>query len=372
MQLTHLEHIEDNLMEHPDLVVTALEQMTEKSGKYSLKWDGAPALVFGKHPDHGRFFMGTKSVFNKQPKINYTVNDVMANHGDNSELASRLMYVFVALKRAYELANEWRVLQADLLFCRSDVQVISYNQCTFCPNTLTYQTVHNEVKEADIGLAIHTEYMRAAGSLELKDMTARPLGEPVVFDARVWLAPVSARANGYLHSCYAHNTASAMRKHDAIFVKEKIIDTELWSTYKVFYNSCIREQLMYESDHDVEHKAFTEWVIQRYANNMMKKKSHVGMKTQMYKLDEMLGLLHDPKVKEHLAMFSQARFHVLEAKRKIMKELRNSSSVYAYYEDEATDHEGYVMDVNGSLMKLVDRRQFSMRNFAKNGNNYKK
>ena len=37
----------------------------------SVKWDGAPAIFTGINPDNGQFFVGTKSVFNKNPKINY-------------------------------------------------------------------------------------------------------------------------------------------------------------------------------------------------------------------------------------------------------------------------------------------------------------
>ena len=49
--------------------------------KVSVKWDGAPAIVFGTNPANGKFFVGTKSVFNKrQVKINYTNEDIDQNH----------------------------------------------------------------------------------------------------------------------------------------------------------------------------------------------------------------------------------------------------------------------------------------------------
>ena len=41
----------------------------------SVKWDGAPAVVCGVNPDNGKFFVGTKSVFAKNAKINYTKSD---------------------------------------------------------------------------------------------------------------------------------------------------------------------------------------------------------------------------------------------------------------------------------------------------------
>ena len=47
----------------------------------TVKWDGAPAIICGINPENGKFFVGTKSVFNKTPKINYNISDIRKNHG---------------------------------------------------------------------------------------------------------------------------------------------------------------------------------------------------------------------------------------------------------------------------------------------------
>ena len=39
----------------------------------------APAIVCGINPENNKFFVGTKSVFNRTPKINYTVSDINRN-----------------------------------------------------------------------------------------------------------------------------------------------------------------------------------------------------------------------------------------------------------------------------------------------------
>ena len=46
----------------------------------TVKWDGAPAIICGINPENKKFFVGTKSVFNKTPKINYSVSDISRNH----------------------------------------------------------------------------------------------------------------------------------------------------------------------------------------------------------------------------------------------------------------------------------------------------
>ena len=73
-QLKHLEHIEDEMLNHGvdgcTASVSAMKEMLKMLGKKpssgykQTKWDGAPSVVCGKHPITGRFFVGTKSVFN--------------------------------------------------------------------------------------------------------------------------------------------------------------------------------------------------------------------------------------------------------------------------------------------------------------------
>ena len=73
----HIEHPEDTILTG-DLSV--LDAFTADN-HYSVKIDGSPAIVWGTNPENGKFFVGTKSVFNKKvPRINYTVADIERNH----------------------------------------------------------------------------------------------------------------------------------------------------------------------------------------------------------------------------------------------------------------------------------------------------
>ena len=68
------------------------------------------AIICGVNPENGKFFVGTKSVFNKTPKINYT-----------QEILQETMSGVVADKLRVCLANLSRlnikgILQGDLLF----------------------------------------------------------------------------------------------------------------------------------------------------------------------------------------------------------------------------------------------------------------
>jgi hypothetical protein len=56
-----------------------------------MKYDGSPSIVFGHHPKNGKFFVATKSAFNKNPKINHTEKDIERNHGQPNFIVMKLL-----------------------------------------------------------------------------------------------------------------------------------------------------------------------------------------------------------------------------------------------------------------------------------------
>ena len=84
---THLEHIEDDVFNFGyagalnaiNFLKSLRDMLSENSGgnkiKLTTKWDGSPAIICGIHPENGKFFIGTKSVFNKDPKIMFNLED---------------------------------------------------------------------------------------------------------------------------------------------------------------------------------------------------------------------------------------------------------------------------------------------------------
>ena len=76
----HLELPEDSILYGRRTAIKAIKELVTVT-RLSVKWDGAPAIVFGINPSNGQFFVGTKSVFNKKrPKINYSPEDIDKNH----------------------------------------------------------------------------------------------------------------------------------------------------------------------------------------------------------------------------------------------------------------------------------------------------
>ena len=152
----HIEHPEDTILTG-DLSV--LDAFTADN-HYSVKIDGSPAIVWGTDPENGKFFVGTKSVFNKRtPKVNYSIQDIERNH-PNFELQSILIRCFNCLPR---IGFEGRVFQGDF------IGFGGYRD--YKPNAISY--TFDTVQNVGVVVAPHTEYK----GITLKDMNAEPLIE---------------------------------------------------------------------------------------------------------------------------------------------------------------------------------------------------
>src|SRR5210317_1591135 len=168
---THLEHLEDDIInrgskggENAINFLNSVRNMLAGSvgGKLnmSVKWDGAPAIFCGLNPENGKFFVGTKSVFNVSPKINYTPGDIRSNH--SGELANKLL---VCLRELPKLGLKG-VYQGDLLYTRGDLKIAAINgekMITFTPNTITYAVpaasdIGRKIARAKLGIVFHTVY----------------------------------------------------------------------------------------------------------------------------------------------------------------------------------------------------------------------
>jgi hypothetical protein len=168
---THLEHLEDDIINRGSdggrNAVSFLKSVRNMlagsaSGRVnmSVKWDGAPAIVAGRNPENGKFFVGTKSVFNKTPKINDTPGDIARNH--SGPVADKLRVCLKELKRL----GITGIYQGDLLFTKGDTKVANIDgerMITFTPNTITYavpvsSALGRKISRARLGIVFHTYY----------------------------------------------------------------------------------------------------------------------------------------------------------------------------------------------------------------------
>ena len=173
---THLEHLEDEIINNGSKgartainFLKSIKQMLQGGSggsTVSVKWDGAPAVFCGINPENGKFFVATKSLFNKTPKINYTNADIARNHG--GALADKLKD---CLKYLPSLGIKG-ILQGDLLFTDGDkktANVAGQRSIVFTPNTITYavpivksglfgSSLYDNINKAKLGIIFHTSY----------------------------------------------------------------------------------------------------------------------------------------------------------------------------------------------------------------------
>ena len=136
----HLEHLEDSIFDGRRAAVAAVKEVVF-CRKISVKWDGAPAIVFGTNPENGKFFVGTKSVFNKvKVKINYTHEDIDKNHTGPVADILRL-----CLRHLPHISG---IVQADYIGVGGGR--------SYTPNTINYRFPSSI--DRDIILAPHTSY----------------------------------------------------------------------------------------------------------------------------------------------------------------------------------------------------------------------
>ena len=107
---------------------------SNKSTAVTIKVDGAPAILAGKIGADNKFFVASKSLFNKEPKINFTDEDIDRNHSGG--LAEKL---HLALKYLKPIIPNGKIFQGDFLFDTSSrkSKTIDGKECyTWQPNTI--------------------------------------------------------------------------------------------------------------------------------------------------------------------------------------------------------------------------------------------
>ena len=145
MKNTHLQHPEDSILSG-DLSV--LDWFSSEAD-LSVKFDGAPAIVWGTDPLTDTFFVGTKSVFNKR-KIMIAHSHEEIDQFYSGNVAEILHACFT------NLPHYSGIVQGDFIGFGGDD--------TFTPNTVTY--IFDEIIDQNIIIAPHTLY---ATDGELKD-----------------------------------------------------------------------------------------------------------------------------------------------------------------------------------------------------------
>lgn len=384
----HLEHLEDQILNRgvegareAIHFLLSLRDMFSGHSEYPVnvttKWDGAPAVITGKHPVTGKFFVGTKSVFAKNAKVNYTEADIEKNH-ESPELQEKLKKCL----RYFPKLGIKGILQGDLLFTKGGTEVKNIDgqkYVTFTPNTITYAIPFNtplaqKILQSEIGVIFHTEY-HGKSMDQLKASFNVDLGY-LTHTKEVWFRDASLVDESGTVTFTAQETASlnsilsdAGKMLQTINPKvlNQIALNETYRLYvKTFNNSVIRSGEPIKNT--VAHtNAFLHWLDNKMTAAVLEAKKQETKKKRLQEKTMILGFF-----RSHSADLNNI-FHlqniIVSGKIIVVHKLSQIQGTHTFLKSgdgyRVTRPEGFVaVDHVGNAIKLVDRLEFSHANFT--------
>ena len=387
---THLEHLEDDIINNGakggenaiNFLKSVRNMLAGNTGgavNMTVKWDGAPAIICGINPENNKFFIGTKSVFNATPKINYTVADIKRNHGSGGA-AKKLEYSLRYLK-SLPIKG---ILQGDLLFTddKETKNIDGESMITFTPNTITYAVpqdsdIGRKIARAKMGIVFHTAYTgKDMKSLSAGFGTVKGSGGSNIFLAS---AQYTDKSGSVMFNKRDLNAFDAqIRMAQGSLNKAKPILDEMSKTamsdtlsigykLKTFFNYFIKT-----TQGDMGGVKDMQKRFETYYDNLMDKeiesrKTEKGKAPYIKAKKEGLIFLNRNRTALYFAIASHIT--LANAKNTLLRKMNQIQSIGHFLRTpngyKVTAPEGYVaVDRVAGAVKLVDRLEFSRQNFT--------
>ena len=388
---THMIHIEDLILDggvrgarQAIMALRSLRDMLAGNAKtavdITVKWDGAPAVFAGEDPTDGEFFVAKKGIFNANPKIYKSHEDIDADtSGDLSK----------KLKMAYDYIKPLGVkgvIQGDFMFDNSDLKnetIDGVKHVVFHPNTIAYavpkgSAIEKVISKAKIGIVWHTVYKGAT----FETMQAE-FGKAIVSGLNpskdVWMqdatlddlsgtATLTETETDALNANLSE-AGKIFKKIAAKTLKELESNKELNLVINVYNNTKVRSgQRITNTRAHV--KGLITFVEDRYAKEINKRSSQKGKDAQVAKRDELLKFFSTSNAANLQKVFDLQNF-VVDSKLIIINKLNKVSKIGTFVKTKSgfrvTNPEGFVAidRMEGGAVKLVDRMEFSTNNFSK-------
>ena len=391
MKNTHLEHLEDNILnggsqggKEAVAFLRSLGNMLDQGAsdaRVTVKWDGAPAIICGVNPENGRFFVGTKSVFNKvSPKIAYSQDDVDGMYPPG-QLAEKL-------KDAYKYLSTLlipNVVQGDLLFTDDKYEAnIGGDTCiAFQPNTIVYAVpkdsdIGQKIDEAKFGIVFHTQY----SGRTLDTMSASFGGINIQGNANVFVTSSDFKnASGEANMSPAEKTTYmnlVNKTEGSLKQASRFLDLmkannmnkfTLNIMFKTFFNRYVRE-----GRNLIGARNTARDFAMYFSNALDKEIASKKMKTTKDKYLELKnnGLKFINDNQQAIYMTVASYMNLQAAKNFMIRKLQqvNTFGTFLRTPDgyRVTAPEGFVAIRSGRALKLVDRLEFSRANFTADKN----
>ena len=391
MKNTHLEHLEDNILnggsqggKEAVAFLRSLGEMLDQGAadaRVTVKWDGAPAIICGINPENGQFFVGTKSVFNKvNPKIAYSREDVDDMYPPG-QLANKLKDAYKYLS-TLSIPN---VVQGDLLFTDDKYQAtIGGDTCiAFQPNTIVYAVpkdsdVGEKIDKAKFGIVFHTQYSgRTLDAMSASFGGINIQGNSDVFVTSSDFKNASGEANmtpaeKTTYNNLVNKTEGSLKQASRFLDLMKTNDMNKFTLnimFKTFFNRYVREGKSL-----IGARATASDFAQYFSSALDKEIEKKKMKATKDKYLELKnkGLKFIADNQQAIYMTVASYMNLQAAKNFMIRKLQkvNTFGTFLRTPDgyRVTAPEGFVAIRSGRALKLVDRLEFSRANFTADKN----
>lgn len=367
-----ISHPEDLLfdqgIEGAKRAVDELSGLEKKSKSIVIKWDGFPALIFGRD-SQGRLVLSDKHMFDKIDKttgqrmgmstsseefVNYDV----ARGADRSDLYAKEKILRPELESLIPNtpANRDKYYFGDLLWV-GKLSAVD-NEFTFTPNTVTYKVnknseLGNDIANSKGGIAVHS-FISGVGQpdVPLKGIRSLPKNGSIVFLSD----ETSEKPDIKLDSGVVSRAQTAIEKYSPTAEKciQMIVAAKakgILSAMKTFITFKIKEGNFENLTED-----FIKYLPDKLTNDSARRNAAL--------------LLSTPDGKAGIMAIWHIWAAIVNLKTSIKQQIdlvhNDPSMPIRAFIGEDTGHEGYVIGSGSEKLKLVDRLGFSKANFAKN------
>ena len=379
MKNTHLEHLEDDILNSGSAggfnVVNFLtafgHQLSDGKSSFlsiSTKWDGAPAIICGKDPVNQRFFVGTKSVFNKvNPKVCYDDTDI-----DRYYQAEILRNKLKTCLKYLSKTGISGVMQGDLLFTEEDKQFGKIGDdihITFQPNAITYAVnalsdKGRRIDRAKLGIVFHTLYfgetlqdMKAVFNTNWQLHTINTDDDIFIANANftdeAGLSKFSVRDAAKYDAIINRAKGSLKRASNFLDVIQKYGETKfvMSAIFKQFFNNRIRTGKGIKNTTKVASE-FALYYSGKMNEEIDKKKTEKGK--EKYRVMKKAGLSFIAKYETDIYFTVASYISLRDAKKMVIDQLSKANGIKTFVDKNPCKPEGFVVSYKGSTLKFVD------------------
>lgn len=353
MEGVRIEHPEDMVFDMGSrgisAALTGIQSAAKDPGSNTVKWDGRPAIIFGRKPT-GEFVLTDKAGFLAKGYDGLATSpqqiaQIMSQRGgERGELVALYQKLFPLLRAAVPQDFQGYI-QGDLLY--SDTPAVKNGAYVFQPNTVTYSVpvdseLGKRVGDSEVGVVIHTA-LSAPGAVPqpIRAAALRPVPGLLILDPSL-KETGNIKLNASTVNDVKKIATSQGAAIDRLFNPQELRArkiTNLPQLMKTYINARVRE-----GSFDNLVAGFGPWVQQK----------------EPAKAPRIFEWATENK--EAVAAVFQAFLDLSSLKNELVRQLdAQGQDVQAAVNNEP-GHEGYV----GQGMKFVDRMRFSQANFARN------